>query len=302
MLQFALPLVGVGNHRAELVHRKAAAVQTAAGLPVEHGAGRGRLDQQRQDQHHGQADDQKGGADAEVVGALEQQEEEVRGRRRQRDDRPPVQVLEVDLGVGRRQQIERDAGPDALFLQAVDDVLERWQFVGRDGEEHVVDHVFRDDAQHVVHAAQHVPRGLFGAAAAGMDQADDPETPVGVVLDRFGELRRGLRCARDEHRPLVQPVPPHVARDQAQRDLLRQQQQEGEAGEQEQPGSAEAVLDQELVEPQDEDGEQREERGDRRDLEDRGPFRLQIGRPVRAVAPREDKRRPPGHQGQRQQR
>src|SRR5579872_2854121 len=136
-----------------------------------------------------------------------------------------------------------------------------------------------------------------------LDEAEDPVPPETVSVDRIGDAQRRGAGADDQHGAVVEAVRAHVARGQAQRELLAEQEQAGEDGEEERPEAADPVGAQDPLVPSRQVEDQREEDGAARaDAQDRPGLVEERHRAVRAVAPRAEQQPAPDHQREREQR
>jgi hypothetical protein len=119
-----------------------------------------------------------------------------------------------------------------------------------------------------------------------------------VGLDGLGDLERGLVGADDEHRAVVEAAEADVARGEADRQLLGEQEEAGEDGEEQDPEAADAVAEEPLVEAADVEAQGEERGAEDADANDGEGLVEEGDGAVRAVAARGEEEDAPDGQGQ----
>ena len=217
--------LGAFDHRPELVERERPPVQAAAHLPEEDRAVRGDLDEGRDERGEREADETESGGDADVEDPLGDEAAGLRGGRGERQERRPVELLQLDLREDVREEVEDEPRLDAHLLAQQEDVLERLDVAPVDGEDHLVDGQRGQDRREVLErsedreASRRRPR--LRRRGALPHEAEEPQPPPGVVVDEAGHRAGARRVADEDDRPEVVAAHPDLPRDGCARRAAR---------------------------------------------------------------------------------
>ena len=195
-LEFRAQHFGIGDHRAELVHREEASVQAAAFLSKQDGAGRSEFDndgdgQQDQRPENRQPDQGAGNVKQPFAGELPGS----LGSGAENQQRFSVKIVHGSASDGGLHEVGHEPGLDAFHLAGQDRLLD---FTER-GLADVEDHATDGEA-----VQQH---GEFGEeVVVGIKPGSDAQAPLGMFLQQFGKLSVSLfRSHEDDFRQVLPP-------------------------------------------------------------------------------------------------
>src|ERR1017187_7834547 len=198
-LEFRAQHFGIGDHRAELVHREEASVQAAAFLPKKDGAGRGEFDndgdgQRGQRPENRQPDQGAGNVNQPFAGELPGS----LGGGAENQQRFSVKIVHGSAGDGGLHEVGDQPRLDAFHLAGQDGFLDLTERGLADVEDHATD----GEA-----VQQH---GELGEeVAVGIKPGGDAQAPLGMFLQQFGKF--GVPLFRSHEDDFRQVLPPEGA-------------------------------------------------------------------------------------------
>ncbi len=244
------------------------------------------LDEGRDESGEREGDEAERGGEADVEDPLGDEAAGLRRGRGERQERRPVELLQLDLREDVREEVEDEPRLDAHLLAQQEDVLEGLDVAPVDGEDHLVDGQRGQDRREVLErpedreASRRRPR--LRRRGALPHEAEEPQPPPGVVVDEAGHRAGARRVADEDDRPEVVAAHPDLPRDDAHGEPLDDEEQGVEEREERQ----ERPRDEIETEAVDED--RQEDRPPEDDLPDEERLVLEPRRPPAPVGAREE--------------
>ena len=185
LLQLAQPLLGVGDHGAELEDLERSTVEADPRLPEEDRRDPGR----DRDQQRAQPDQGHGGQ-RQVHGPLDRQAEDPVRSVEERHGGDAVELLHPRPGERQLDDVHGDADDLALVLAEAGDRLHQVPRLDRQADGDFVDDPFVEDVLDLIDGAEYRSRRDEGRLTLPTQVADDPKAELGVSLHAVGERLR----------------------------------------------------------------------------------------------------------------
>src|ERR1039458_1026454 len=198
-LEFRAQHFGIGDHRAELVHREEASVQAAAFLSEKDGAGRSEFDNDgdgQQDQRPENCQPDQGAGNVKQPFARELPRGLGSGAENQQ--RFSVKIVHGSTGDGGFHEVGHQPRLDAFHLAGQDRFLDLTERGLADVEDHTTDG-----------EAVQPHRQLGEEVVVGIEPGGDAQAPLGMFLQQFGKL--GVSVFRSYEDDFRQVLPPEGA-------------------------------------------------------------------------------------------